>query len=146
MVIKNQIHQSNFIIYFTKVHLNFLRFEQWKKQTLCVSYFYCAVLLYIWSLKSDLSRNSVLAILIRFVGFFTNLPVNKADTMCLGVYCFDLRYFWSLKIDLIRNTLLDISLRFVWDVSQLDQWKKKTLCVSQVTMLIVGTFVHYRVT
>ena len=60
---------------------------------------YCVDCGYIRSLKSDLSRRTMLAISLIFF-FLHDLTSEKPDTMCYLNYCVDYGYFWSLKIDL----------------------------------------------
>ena len=109
LVIEDWFKQTHCVSYFTKIRLGFLIIiSVGKSYTMCWI-IYCVSFGYFWSLKSGLSRYTVLAIpriLIQFC--YTISPVNKSYTMCQIIYCVNLCYIWSLKSEWSRHTVLAI--------------------------------------
>ena len=86
-------------------------------------------MVYIFSLKSYLSRHAVLAILRRLVWVVSQFDqCKKSDTMSLIIQFVYLSFIWSFKSDLSQHYVLIISQRLIWFFLDLLVPKTYTMC------------------
>ena len=102
--------QSPCVRYFTNMHLGFLMIWTVKKIDTTCNIIYCVDLVYIWSLKSDLRRHTVLDISLIYIWVFRNFTSEK------------------IRHSVLANLLCWLGLHL-----EIEQWFKKTHCVIYFT-------------
>ena len=107
LVIYECLNMTHCVRCFTKIHLDCFMILPVTKSDTMSELIYCVDCGYIWSLKSDLIKHSLLGISIRFILFFCMiLRVKIVDTMCYLKYCIYLGYILSLNSYLRKHSVL----------------------------------------